>query len=246
MDKVLSNIRAVPGVIGVIVIDKSRALTYQLMPASYSSEDIKNIALPLLQLGRGLNHNLSLDFFFENGLARIYNRDQQIVLVLGHMEMNLNTLGVICREAIPAIGRKLSQGQLSVKSKPQMSTSAENGPDFLIKAINIISTNCVDKIGAYMVTKNLRKAKDDLATTYTILSSISVDNNGISSFIKGLAIDSGKDTLTAFAHWANLFLSLCAQNTNKLKPADIMELTFEIKDKLDLSGFYQLYVDVGV
>jgi len=37
MDKILANIRAVQGVIGTIVIDKSRALTYQLMPASFSS-----------------------------------------------------------------------------------------------------------------------------------------------------------------------------------------------------------------
>lgn len=245
MDKILANIRAVPGVIGVIVIDKSRALTYQLMPASFTSDDIKNIALPLLHLGRALNYNLSLDFFFENGLARLYNRDRQIVLVIGRMEMNLNTLGVICREAIPAIGRKLAHGQLSL-SKPQTNNAVDNGPEFLLKAINIISANCVEKIGAYMVTKNMRKAKDDLSSTYLILSTISVDNNGVSSFIKGLATDGGKDTLTAFAHWANLFLSLCAQTTNKLKPADIMELTFDIKDKLDLSGFYQLYVDVGV
>jgi hypothetical protein len=32
MNKILSNIRSVPGVWGTIAIDKKRALTYQLLP----------------------------------------------------------------------------------------------------------------------------------------------------------------------------------------------------------------------
>ncbi len=245
MNKILANIRSVPGVIGTLVVDKKRALTYQLMPASYSSENIKNIALALLHLGQPMEKNMSLDFFFENGLARIYNRSGQIVLILGRQELNLNTLGVVCREAIPAISRKLSHGQLGISSAAG-ADGTEASPEFLLKAINIISTNCVDKIGAYMVTKNLRRAKDELAPSNPILTSISIDNNGIAEFIKGMPYKSDKNTLTSFAHWANLFLSYCAKSTNRLKPADIMELTFEIKDRLDLSGFYQLYADVGI
>lgn len=245
MDKILANIRSVPGVTGTIVIDKSRALTYQLMPASFSSEEIKNLALPLLQLGRSLEHSLSLDFFFENGAARLYNRKQLVMLILGRDDLNLNALGTVCREAIPAISRKLATGQLRV-SLPGGDGSTELGPEFLIKAVNIISMNCVEKIGAYLVTKNLRKGKDELSSEYPFLGTISVDNNGTASFIKGVNVEGGRDMLPAFAHWANLFLSYCAQSTNKLKPADIMELTFEIKDKLDLSGFYQLYADVGI
>ncbi len=245
MDKILANIRSVPGVVGTIVIDKSRALTYQLMPASFNSDNIKQISLRILALGRSLNQNISLDFFFENGAARLYNRNQMVIVVLGREDLNLNMLGTVCREAIPAISRKFAQGQLKV-NQPEHRASNDLGPEFLIKAVNIISTNCIEKIGAYMVTKNLRKAKDELSQTYKILGVVSVDNNGIVSFIKGVGYESGKDTLTAFAHWANLFLSYCASSTDKLKPADIMELTFEIKDKLDLSGFYQLYTDVGI
>jgi len=188
---------------------------------------------------------MSLDFFFENGLARLYNRDQLIILIVGHADLNFNTLGMVCRGAIPAISRKLAQGQLGISSTRNDISSAA-GPEFMLKAINIISTNCVSKIGAYMVTKYLRIAKDELSGTYRVLVGISVDNNGIASFIRGVAYEQDKDTLTAFAHWANLFLSYCAKSTGNLKPADIMELTFEIKDKLDLSGFYQLYVDVGI
>jgi len=245
MNNILANIRAVRGVTGTIVVDKNRSLTYELMPASFTTENIKGIALPLLHFGKSLTTNMSMDFFFENGVARIYNREGQILIVLGTPELNLNTLGFVCREAIPAIKRKLAQHKSEIR-KESISSTADIGTEFLLKAINIISTNCVEKIGAYMATKYLRQSKDELVSTYPVLASLTVDNNSIVSVIRGLSTKSDEDTLTAFAHWANLFLSSAAKATNKLKPADIMELTFEIKDKLQISGFYQLYADLGV
>ena len=244
MNRILANIRAIRGVIGAIVVDKNRALTYELLPASFTTENIKSIALSLLHLGQSMDRNMSIDFFFENGLARLYNKDKQIILILGQPDLDFNMLGVVCREAVPAISRKLDHGQLALSDTGSESNTV--GPEFLLKAINIISTNCIDKIGAYMVTKYLRLAKDELTRTYPVLTGISVDNNGVAFFIKGVSVKSDQDALTAFAHWSNLFLSYCAKATNKLKPADIMELTIEIKDKLNLSGFYQLYADVGV
>ncbi|MCD6162981.1 MAG: hypothetical protein J7K40_11295 [candidate division Zixibacteria bacterium] len=245
MNNILANIRAVKGVIGTIVVDKNRSLTYELMPASYTTDDIKRIALPLLHFGKSLTKNMSMDFFFEKGAARIYNREKQIIIIIGQPELNLNTLGFVCREAVHAISRKLTHQKSGVKTET-VSSLPDVGTEFLINAINIISSNCVEKIGAYMATKYLRQAKDELVSTYPLLSSLTVDNNSIVSVIKGLSAKSDEETLTAFAHWANLFLSSAAKATNKLKPADIMELTFEIKDKLQISGFYQLYADLGV
>lgn len=245
MDKILSNIRAVNGVIGLVVIDKNRALTYQLMPAVYSDSEIKSIAMPLLHMGRSVAANMSIDFFFESGVARIYNKDEQITMIIGRPELNLNALGVVCREAIPAIGRKFARGQLGVMSSLKNEQS-DIGFDFLIKAINIVSANCLEKIGAYMVTKNLRKAKDDLNRQYPVLTGVTVDNNGVVSLIRGTQDKIAGDSMKAFAHWANLFLSLCAKSSDKLKPDDIMNLTFEIKDRLDLAGFYQVYADTQI
>jgi hypothetical protein len=242
MDKILSNIRAVNGVTGIIVIDKSRALTYQMMPASYSADEVKNIALSLLHLGKAFPGGMSIDFFFESGLGRLYNNEEQITLIIGRPELNLNALGVVCREAILAIGRKFARGQLGISS-PSKAEPFEAGFDFLLKAINIISANCVDKIGAYMVTKNLRRAKDELTGKYPILINVSVDNNGFCTLIRGADFGQKENAMKAFAHWANLFLSHCARSTDKLSPEDILKLTFEIKDRLDLSGFYQVYAD---
>jgi len=245
MNRILANIKSVKGVSGIIVVDKTRALTYEVLPASFSNESKKNISLPLLHLGQSTTSSASMDFFFENGLARIYNRSEFILLILGREDMNFNMLGVICREAIPAITRKLRHGQIGYSDSTK--TSNQNvGTDFLLKAINIISTNCVDKVGAYIVTKYLRQAKDEISGRYRILTSVTVDNNGVASFIKGAPQKAETDTLTAFAHWSNLYLSYLAKSTNKLNPEDIMELTIEIKDKLNLTGFYQLYSDIEV
>lgn len=245
MDRIMSNIKAVHGVVGVMAIDKARALTYQLMPASMTPESVKELAIELLHLGRTVEKNLSLDMFFESGLGRVYNRPEQIVLILGRPDMNFNALSVVCREAIPAISRKLSKGQLGINSTGTKEHK-ESELELLVSALNIISAKCVEKIGAYMVTRNLRRAKDELANKYPVITSVMVDNNGIVSLIRGTQPGASKDDLKAFAHWANLFLSYCAKSSNKLKPEDILDLTFEIKDRLDLAGFYHVYADVAV
>ena len=144
MNRILANIKSVKGVIGVIVIDKKRALTYELLPALFTTENIKNIALSLLHLGGAMNRNMSIDLFFENGLGRLYNRREQIILILGQPDLNFNMLGVVCREAVPAISRKLDHGQLALSDAATESNNI--GPEFLLKAVNIISTNCIDKI----------------------------------------------------------------------------------------------------
>jgi hypothetical protein len=118
--------------------------------------------------------------------------------------------------------------------------------DLLLKAINIIAYNAQRKIGAYLVTKHLRNAKDELADEYEFLTSLTVDNNGVASLLKGFPPHKGDDLLKGFAHWANLFVSKCASSSDKLRAGDILELTLDIKNKLELTGFYQLYADIGI
>jgi hypothetical protein len=244
MNKILANIRSVPGVWGTIAIDKKRALTYQLLPASYESEEVKKIAIPTLNLAQTCERPMIVDLFFENGKARLYNRDEAIVLILGRDELSFDALGTICREAIPALCRRFSRGELgdSFIAKPDPGAASF---DLLLKAINIIAYNAQRKIGAYLVTKHLRNAKDELVEEYQFMSSITVDNNGVASLIKGNVPYKGKDLLKGFAHWANLFVSNCASSSDKLKPGDILELTLDIKSKLELTGFYQLYAGIG-
>ncbi len=245
MNKILSNIRAVPGVWGTLAIDKKRALTYQLLPSTYDSEVVKRIALPALNLGRLLEKNLLIDFFFDNGKARLYNRPEAIVFIMGRYDMDFDLLGSICKEAVPAICRRFARANLN-DNGPGIADNTSVSFEFLLKAVNILASNAQQKIGAYLVTKHLRNAKDKIVGKYPFLSSITVDNNGGASLIKGNVAYKGEDLLQGFAHWANLFISNCATSTDKLSAADILELTIEIKDKLELTGFYQLYADIGL
>ena len=245
MNRILSNIRSVPGVWGTLAIDKKRALTYQLLPSTYNSEAVKQIALPALNLGRMLEKNLLVDFFFENGKARLYNRPEATVLVLGRYDMDFDMLGSVCKEAVPALCRRFARAHLddnAIGPPDKNSVSFE----FLLKAINILASNAQQKIGSYLVTKHLRSAKDALVSKYMFLSTITVDNNGVAYLIRGNLPYKGDDLLQGIAHWANLFVSNCARSTDKLNAADILELTIDVKDKLEMTGFYQLYADIGL
>jgi len=245
MNRILSNIRAVPGVWGTIAIDKKRALTYQMLPANYETPQVKSIAIPALHLARSAERNMLVDIFFESGKVRIYNYADVVVLIFGRRDLDFDILGSVCKGAIPALARRISRGELN-DNLPRSGQQAEISFDTLLKAINILAFNAQQKIGAYLVTKHLRNAKDALIDNYRFLATLTVDNNGVAALIKGYLPYKGDDLLQGFAHWANLFVSNCATSSNKLDPADILSLTMEIKDKLELSGFYQLYADIGI
>jgi hypothetical protein len=245
MNRILSTIRAVPGVWGTLAIDKKRSLTYQLLPSTYNAEIVKSFAIPALNLGRAQDKNVIVDFYFENGKGRLYNRTEAIVMVLGRYELDFDLLNSICKEAVPAICRRFARAEIGDGRTSQVDNSGVSF-DFMLKAINILASNAQQKIGAYLVTKHLRNAKDKLVEKYQFLTPITVDNNGVAYLIKGYPPHKGEDLLQGFAHWANLFISSCAKSTDKLDAADILELTIEIKDKLEMTGFYQLYADIGI
>jgi len=245
MNRILSNIRSVPGVWGTLAIDKKRALTYQLLPSTYNAETVKSIAIPTLNLGQTLEKSVLVDFFFENGKGRLYSRPEAMVLILGRVDMDFDILGSVCKEAVPAICRRFARAEL-MDNTPSPSGAPAVSFEFLLKAINIVASNVQQKIGAYLVTKHLRNAKDVLVSRYPFLSTVTVDNNGSAFIIKGYTPHKGNDLLQGFAHWANTFISNCAKSTDKLSAADILELTLEIREKLELTGFYQLYADIGI
>src|SRR4030067_161096 len=52
LNEVLYQLKSVPGVSGVFVLDKAKNSTYQLLPASFSQMAIKNLTFRLLKLTR--------------------------------------------------------------------------------------------------------------------------------------------------------------------------------------------------
>jgi hypothetical protein len=243
MNKILTNIRSVPGVWGTLAIDKKKSLIYQLMPSNYDSEIVKSIAIPALNFGRQVEKNLVADFLFENGKGRLYSTREAVIFILGRMDLNFDQLGSVCKDAIPAVNRRISRTENAEISqagipKPDMSI------DFLITAINILASNAQRKIGAYLVTKHLRNTKDILVQRYQFLKIISIDNNGVISLMQGSPQYKCDNLIEGFANWARLFLQNCSRSSDKIDIGDIIELTGEIKDKLEPMGFYNFVGDV--
>jgi hypothetical protein len=110
-----------------------------------------------------------------------------------------------------------------------------------MKAINILASNIQQKVGAYLVTKHLRNAKDNLVQRFRFLATITIDNNGVISLMQGYPQYKGDDLLEGFARWANLFILSCSRSSDKVNAGDIMELTSDIKDKLEPTGFYRFF-----
>ena len=240
MNKILSNIRSVPGVWGTLAIDKKKSLIYQLMPSNYDAEVVKSIAIPALNFGRQVEKNLVADFLFENGKGRLYSTREAVVFVLGRMDMNFDSLGAVCKDAIPAINRRFFRGEIGDGSPAGISRTEANF-EFLMKAINILASNIQQKVGAYLVTKHLRNAKDNLVQRFRFLATITIDNNGVISLMQGYPQYKGDDLLEGFARWANLFILSCSRSSDKVNAGDIMELTSDIKDKLEPTGFYRFF-----
>lgn len=240
MNKILSNIRSVPGVWGALAIDKKNSLIYQLMPSNYDAEVVKSIAIPALNFGRQVEKNLVADFLFENGKGRLYSTREAVVFVLGRMDMNFDSLGAVCRDAIPAINRRFSRSEIVDGSSTGIPHREANF-EFLMRAINILASNIQQKVGAYLVTKHLRNAKDNLVQQFRFLATVTIDNNGVISLMQGYPQYKGDDLLEGFARWANLFILSCSRSSDKVHAGDIMELTSDIKDKLEPTGFYRFF-----
>jgi len=96
------------------------------------------------------------------------------------------------------------------------------------------------KLGTYLVTQNLRKAKEELLPRFELLQYFFVDNNGTVSLIRGKEEEVPFDTLKAFALLINLFIHLCSSHNPELS-TDIRELTLGLEDKLEQMGFYETF-----
>src|SRR4030042_6315637 len=109
MNKILQEIKSVQGVSGVLVLDKKEGITYQLTPASFPTEGLKEVGLRLSRLSKACPVDLSLELRFENGLALLYNLERGTVFIFGRLGINLSILELVLKSAFLSIERKLSK-----------------------------------------------------------------------------------------------------------------------------------------
>jgi hypothetical protein len=246
MNKILQEIRSVQGVTGVLILDKREKITYQLTPASFSSEGLKEIGLRLSRLVRLAPSDISMELRFENGIAFLYNLERATVFIFGRLGLNQSILELVLKSAFFSIERELSktEGKAHLKKEKKSSFILDKVYlEYLLQALNQIAKIYKQRLGIYLATQNLRKSKEEFLQRFSLLHSFFVDNNGVVSLIRGKEEEIPSDSVKAFALWISFFLQLCSSQDPELS-TDIKELTLDLEEKLEQMGFYETYEEL--
>jgi len=243
MDRVLQEIKSVQGVSGVLVLDKKGSIVYQLTPASFPEEGLKEIGLRLSRLVKVVSAELRLEIKFENGIAYLYNLEKELIFIFGRLGINKSILELVLKSAILTIERKLLREEGSASSHEERKSSFILDRiyiEHLVQVLNQIAEIFKQKLGVYLVTQNLRKSKEEFLPKFDLLQNFFVENSGEISYIKGKENDIPTDSLKVFALWISLFIHLCYRYEPGLS-TDIRELSRGFEDKLEQMGFYEVY-----
>lgn len=244
MNKTLQEIKSVQGVTGVLVLDKEEGITYQLTPASFSTEGLKELGIRLSRLVKLLSTEIKLELKFENGTAFFFNLERGAILIFGRPGINLPILNLVLKSTFLAIERKLAKREeepQTVEEKKGSFLLDKIYLEHLLLALNQIAKIYKQKLGTYLVTQNLRRSKEELLPKFSLLHNFFVDNNGIVSIIRGKEEeDLPFDSIKAFAIWISFFIHLCYSHSPELL-TDIKELTKGLEDNLEQMGFYETY-----
>lgn len=247
MERILSDIRSVPGVTGVMVLAKESLNSYHLLPASFTAKSIKELGRKLLKLSERLPPHSRLNLKFDNGIGLVYNLEKSAVLIFGRSNLEFSLLRLVLKSALQSIERKLEQEVPQPDKIRETSTFVidKANLNLLIEAINLVSQGYVKDQGIFWVTQNLRKAKDDVIKEFPQISSFYVDNNGKVSILGAPKEMLDQKIPLALVKWIDLFVNKAPSPGKRDRIADIKELTTRISKPLEGIGFYDLYSKVA-
>jgi len=244
LNEALYQLKSVPGVSGVLVLDKAKNSTYQLLPASFSQMAIKNLAVRLLELTRDWSETQKIELKFDNGLAWVVNLEKVSVLILARRDLSLPDLNLVLKSALVSIEKRLHKVTPDfVPSELNREAPFKKGIEnhVLVSAFNQVASKYREALGSFSVTKNLRKSKDEILPQYPFLSNFFVDNYGAVSLLAGHITATDYQLLEGIAHWLKGFKALCDVATEGvLRETSIREMTSPYKMDLENSGFYNI------
>jgi predicted regulator of Ras-like GTPase activity (Roadblock/LC7/MglB family) len=255
MERILSDIKSVPGVRGVLVLDKDAFASHHLLPATFSSESIHNMGIKLLKLSEKMDEQSRMDLKFEHGFGLIYNLEKSVILIFGDSSLNFSFLGLVLKSALQAIERKLTEE--STKPVKIKTESTRNGLSrhttfvvdkkslgLLIEAVNLVAKGLAKTCGSFWVSQNLRKSKERVVKEFPFVANFYVDNNATISLIKGKEEFLNENLVFALIKWIYLFMNssgLEIQNSRQTQSLGVRDLTAKISRSLDEIGFYSIY-----
>ena len=242
MNQILQQVKSVNGVSGILVLDKNNSTTYQLLPASFSVDAIKQLALRLKEMASTWPQLEQAEIKFESGYGKLINTLSSAVYVLTKPDIYFPDLNLVLKSALPRIEKKISKANPFQDLEPEQIYAVNKvNVDLLAAAINLVAGKYRDLMGAYQVTQNLRKAKDKILDMYPYLSNFYVDNQARISFLKSKQEIDQARIQEAFANWLYYFKGYCDNSVPAMLDTDIKELTAELKGELAKQGFYQWY-----
>ena len=238
MNKVLEDLKAVPGVSGVLLLNKTEETTYQLLPASFSIETIKSIAIRLLQVSYYLKPDARLHLTFASGSAILQNLEKASLLVFTKGPLDEPIFELVMKNSVKALERWLERYQVvREKLSGEALMREEEALELFLHAANIISGHFKQSLGAHQVTQNWRKSRENLAGDFPFHHRLFVETGGNLSFKPSEEKISVPSLTDFFAHLTHQFLKLSVVDGGRKTP--IENLTSELRSSLEKTSFFR-------
>jgi hypothetical protein len=247
MDKILKEIKSVPGVTGTLVLDKGLKVSYYQLPTNFTPSLIQQVGAKLQKLCEKMSLPSRLDLKFDNGIGMVYNLENSVILIFGQPDMDFSFLGLVLKSALQSIERLLER-KAGTEERTEVAPAFnldQTGLNLLIEAINLIATGYAEKRGIWWVTRNLRKSKEDIIREFPQMSNFYVDNQGKVSLLSAKANLFDRKIPLAVIKWIDRFVNKTPHSSPHDRVADVKKLTAHISQPLEGIGFYELYSRVA-
>lgn len=238
MNKLLQDIKSVSGVSGVMILDKRRQMTYQLLPANLQSESIKRLAISLVSLTNAMGDTGRIDLRFTEGWAIVIDHPKSAVLVLTKIDIEFSLLRLVIKNLLTTLEKKL---EIPPDSKVRSVTPLNpQTAELLLKALNQVASKFRAVQGNYSVAQNLRLAKEQLTESNPAIVAILVDPNGFVTLTRTRDLYESGLTVELLAHYASLFITLSRSPEKPQPTGSLHEWTWENRGALHNLNFYNL------
>lgn len=238
MNKVLEDLKAVPGVSGVLLLNKTEETTYQLLPASFSIETIKSIAIRLLQVSYYLKPEARFNFSFSSGTAVLQNLEKAALLVFTKGPIDEAIFDLVMKNSIRALERWMERYEaVREKLSGEALLSEEEALNLFLHTANLISAHFKQSRGAYQVTQNWRKAREGLTGDFPFHHRLFVETGGNLSFKPAEEKISVPSLTEFFARLTHQFIKLSVVDGSR--ETSVESLTAELRPSLEKTSFYR-------
>lgn len=238
MNKVLEDLKSVPGVSGVLLLNKSEETTYQLLPASFSLETIKSTAIRLLQVSYYLKPGARLFLNFAAGSAILQNLEKAAILVFTKGEIERPIFDLVMKNSVRTLERRLDQyDQVREKLSGDALLSEEEALTIFLHTVNLVSAHFKQSLGDYQVTQNWRKSREQISGDFPFAHRLFIETNASVSF-KPASEKLSVTTLTDFfARLVHGFLKLTVIADSS--DGSVEKLTADLRSSLEKTSFYR-------